>query len=309
MEPHHRAQGHVDQDGGRQVSAWTRALGLTALALGAAASGCKGKTEAVTSPLGGSFEGAITVRVDPHSERAPFDVELRLKQDNVRLDLPGLGESGMPLGKTWGVFRAGEKKGFFALEAAKQAYTLDLDAAGDDVKRGLPARGRPELPRGQAGPTASVKRTGQKATIAGIPCEDWELRSGGERALVCVAEESASWLKFPTKALPDDLGFAAELLDGKHFPVRVIAFDGARETSRIEITKLDKRPIPDADFQVPAGYATIDVAQMLKLGALTGGAPRAMPGMIPLPGLEDMPMPGPGVPPGRPLVAPAKAQK
>ena len=42
----------------------------------------------------------------------------------------------------------------------------------------------------------------------------------GERAVVCMAEESASWLKFPTKALPDDLGFAAELLTGR---IRAVA--------------------------------------------------------------------------------------
>ena len=42
-------------------------------------------------------------------------------------------------------------------------------------------------------------------------------------------------------ALPDDLAFASELLDGKHFPLRVIAYEGARETSRTEVTKLQDR--------------------------------------------------------------------
>lgn len=274
--------------------------GLVVVAL--AAGGCKKNTP--PSPLSGVFEGTLSVRFDPKTGEQPLELDLTLKRDNVRLELPSsLTGSG---GKAWGVFRAGDKKGFLAIAASKQVYLLDLEAAGDDLKKAVPTgRGLPGLPRAPRG-ESNVKRTGQKATVAGIPCEDWELHHEGKRALVCVAEENASWLKLPSKALPDDLAFASELLDGKHFPLRVIAYEGARETSRTEVTKLQQRPVADADFQVPEGFTTIDVQQMLKLGAL--GGPAAMPGMpgfLPpgLPGLEDMPTPGS---PGMPLNFPAQ---
>lgn len=289
-------------------------LGLAVVVLTAA--GCKKKSDTPPSPLSGVFEGTLSVRFDPKSGEQPLELDLTLKKDNVRIELPSsLTAGALGGGKAWGVFRAGEKKGFLAIAASKQAYVLDLEAAGDDLKKAVPTgRGLPGMPRAPSG-ESGVKRTGQKATVAGIPCEDWELHHDGKRALVCVAEESASWLKLPTKALPDDLAFASELLDGKHFPLRVIAYEGTRESSRIEVTKLQQRPVADTEFQVPEGFTTIDVQQMLKVGGLGGPAamPGLLPGMIPgmVPGLEGMPIPGsPGMPLNFPVQpAPLPKQK
>ena len=281
-----------------------RFAALLGLALVVQAAGCKKKTD-TPSPLSGVFEGTLSVRFDSKSGEPPLDLDITLKRDNVRVELPSsLTAGALGGGKAWGVFRAGEKKGFVAIAATKQAYVLDLEAAGDDLKKAVPAArgGLPGLPRTPRG-ASNVKRTGQKSTVAGVPCEDWELHHDGERALVCGADESASWLKLPSLALPDDIAVASELLDGKHFPLRVIAYEGTREASRIEVTKLLQRAVPDTDFQVPAGFTSIDVQQMLKVGA--PGGPAAMPGLLPpgLTGLEDMPIPGS---PGMPLNFPAQ---
>ncbi len=270
------------------------AFGLMALAsLGSV--GCKKKDpagadggssvtgEPVVSPLSGSFEGKIVVHVEgKHSETGPFDMDVTLKKDNVRIDVPKelANDKKLGGGKGWGVFRAGEKKGFFAMEASKQAYTIDFDAAGDDIKK-LPQTQRGAGAGKAATPPPSIKRTGQKAVVAGIPCEEWEVKQDRERALVCMAEESASWLKVPTKALPDELGFAAEMIDGKHFPLRAVAFKGEGQEAKIEVKSIEKKTVADTEFQVPAGYTQIDVVQMLKdlggMGAMGAGGPAGGP--------------------------------
>ena len=220
------------------------------------------------------------------AESGPLDLECTLKNDSMRIDVPkALLEKEQRLGtKAWAVFRASDKKGFFAMEPAKQAYTVDFDAAGDEIKKSMPhPSAAPGVP---TPPKATVKRTGKKDTVANIPCEEWEVTEGEGRALVCMAAESAGWFKLPTKILPDDLALTAELLDGKHFPLRVIGFEKGAESGRVEVKKIEKKPIPDADFQVPAGFTKIDVVEMLKgLGGLPGqpgrGAPPAVPAAKP----------------------------
>lgn len=227
----------------------------------------------VASPLSGSFEGTISVHVaGKKAESGPVDFDCTLKKDSLRIEVPkAVLAKDEKLGtRAWAVFRASDKKGFFAMETSKMAYTVDFDAAGDELKKAVPHAGAP----GMAPSKAAVKRTGKKDTVAGIACDEWEVTEGNDRALVCMAEESASWLKVPTKALPDDLALTAELLDGKHFPLRVVAFEKGAESGRIEVTKIEKKSIPDADFQVPQGYQQIDVMTFLKggMGALMGPA-------------------------------------
>lgn len=250
------------------------------------ATGCTKKDDAanasaspeakVASPLSGTFEGKITLHVDgKKSETGPFDLECEMKNDSLRIDAPKevIAKESRLGNKAWAVFRASDKKGFVAMDPSKQAYTVDFDAAGDDLKKAVPRGGAGAAPGMAPASKATVKRTGKKDTVANISCEEWEVLDGQSRALVCMAEESAGWLKFPTKVLPDDLALAANLLDGKHFPLRVIGFDKEIESGRVEVKKIEKKPIPDADFQVPAGYTQIDVVQMIKGFSGIGGAP------------------------------------
>jgi len=240
-------------------------------------------TEKLTSPLSGTFEGTILLHVDgKKSETGPFDISCSMKNDALRLDIPKkLLDLEKRMGdKAWAVFRAGDKKAFFASEPSKTVYTVDFDAAGDEIKKSIPPHGGAP---GAAPSKATVKRTGKKDTVANIACEEWEVAEGDDKALVCVASENAGWLKFPTKALPDDLALAAELLDGKHFPLRVIGFSKGEESGRMEVKKIEKKALPDGDFQVPQGFQTIDVMQMFKAfggaaGAPAKGAPAGLPG-------------------------------
>jgi hypothetical protein len=87
--------------------------------------------------------------------------------------------------------------------------------------------------------------------------------------------------------VPTESLWMADLLDGKHFPLRFVGYgaDGKTETGRVEVTKVDKKTLPATDFTYPPTYAVIDIQQMLRgLGAMGGmpgvaGVPGGMPGM------------------------------
>jgi hypothetical protein len=81
--------------------------------------------------------------------------------------------------------------------------------------------------------------------------------------------------------IPTEHLWAVELLDGKHFPLRFVGYgnDGKTEESRVEVTKIDKKSLPDSEFTYPPTYKVIDLGQMLAgLGAMPG-----MPGGMPMP--------------------------
>jgi hypothetical protein len=68
----------------------------------------------------------------------------------------------------------------------------------------------------------------------------------------------------PITGIPTEYAWAMELMDGKHFPLRVIGYDektGAEE-GRVELTKFEKKTLPATLFDMPAGYKVVDVEQM-----------------------------------------------
>jgi len=156
-----------------------------------------------------------------------------------------------------------------------------------------------------------ITKTGHTDTVAGYQCEDYDITSSdGKRARVCVSEAGASWLDVVSHAVPGNLFWAKGFLDGQKFPLRVIAFetDGA-ERDRIEVTKLEKKPLQDALFVAPPGYRVIDLEQMMN-GLMGGMPPGMMPGQMPgmmqgqqpgAPGQTPPAMPGqmPGAAPGQ----------
>jgi hypothetical protein len=96
---------------------------------------------------------------------------------------------------------------------------------------------------------------------------------------VCVASEGASWFQLPALGLPSEHAWAAELLDGKHFPLRLVDFgaDG-KEKARIEVTKIDKKTLQASKFEVPAGYKVMDLSQLMQgIPGMPSGVPNFKP--------------------------------
>jgi hypothetical protein len=285
---------------------WTRACAVLALAVSLVGCGKKesppgGGPGAATSaaPAAGSlglaflngFEGEIGLLfkdADDGSKPSP-KLSLMIKDNKLRVDLPAefLASNGM--GKGYAVINTPEKKLYAVLEDKKQVVLVDLDQAGEQLKTfGSAAkpgvRDRKEVP---SAPPPKVTKTGKKDTVAGYGCEIWEIvPDTGEKMSVCVANEGASWFRFPLSGIPTEHAWALELLDGKHFPLRGVAFDKAGvEKGRAEVTKIDKKPLAAALFEIPQGYKVVDLQQMMMALGAMGGA--GMMGKMP-----------PGLPPG-----------
>jgi hypothetical protein len=265
---------------------------------GAAAAGSASPAAAAAGPnplaMLNGFEGEIDLAIKDASKNkaAPevVPIALQIKSDKVRAELPqGVGSKEMPKGHV--VLNAPEKKLYVVMDEQKQIMVLDLNKMGEQMKSF--GQGVPKGPKGDKGgpskPPPKVTKTGVTDKVAGISCENWEVAEETRKvATLCIADQGASWFHLPITGIPTEYAWAMELMDGKHFPLRMIGYDektGA-ESGRIELTKLDKKPIAPAIFDMPPGYKVVDMGQMfagLAGAAGAGGPPGAPPfgGFVP----------------------------
>jgi hypothetical protein len=249
------------------------------------------------------FEGEVEVRLwSKHNATAEQTLRLQVKGDRLRMEVPagtkGMEEMG---GAPRVVFDVKAQKMTAIVDERKMAITMDVARFAEQAKA---ITGSSPSAAPQAQPT--LTRSGKMDTVAGHSCEEWNVVSPtGEKSLVCVATEAAPYIAFPAASLPPEQAWAREVFDGKHLPLRFVGHDrtGAVET-RIQVEKIDKRPIDEALFAIPAGYQVMDMAQMTQ--AMMAGMPSALsPGIAPPAGGVALP-PGLGLPPGMQLPAGVK---
>jgi hypothetical protein len=242
------------------------------------------------------FEGEVGILFKDAAKpgKAAIPVALMIKDNKLRFDLPadmtvpgGMGSKG------YAVLNTPEKKLYLVMDDKKQVVLFDLDKAGEQFKTftsGMEVGPRDSRERREAAPRPppKVTKTGQKDTVAGYVCEIWDvIPETGEKLSACVANEGASWFKFPLGSMPAEHAWALELLDGKHFPLRGIAYDKAgAEKARIEVTKIDKKALVATLFDIPPGYKVVDLQQMFAAMGAMGASP--LMGKMPA-----------GLPPGR----------
>jgi len=255
-----------------------------------------------------SFEGEIDlVAKSADASKPSQSVNVLVRNDRVRVDAPPGSEVAKAVGgKAFMLLRVPDKKLDVVMESSKQVIELDFN--NTDHLKNLAKSQASRSPKGEHAPPEpppKFTKTGQKDTIAGYTCEDWEIASGKDgrkKATMCVAEVGVSFfhLPIPATGVPTEYAFALELVDGQHLPLRVIGYDDktGAESGRVEITKFDRHPLDASLFEVPAGYTTVDAMQML-----AGFAAGRMPGMPP--GMPGIPSGIPGMPPGGLPGAPA----
>jgi hypothetical protein len=233
------------------------------------------------------FEGEIDAVVKENKPgETPTSLQVFVKGDKLRLDLPAKIAQGSAnfLGPgAYVIFDSAAKKLSVVSDAQKQAIVVDLNTSGEQLK-GLKGIGGPPSPGGGAqGPTTKLTKTGKFDSVAGYKCENWDVTSDHREATICVAQEGVSWFSIPMTGIPTERLWMAELVDGKHFPLRLVGYakDGATEENRIEVTKIDKKTLAASQFEYPASYRVVDLAQMVHgLAAMAGSG---MPMTIPLP--------------------------
>jgi len=109
------------------------------------------------------------------------------------------------------------------------------------------------------------RTTGKTDTVAGYACEIWKISSEGKRAEVCAAD-GITWMDLTDLGWSSpELTVAAVASGANKFPLRIVAFgqDGKEET-RLEATKVDKKPLDESRFVVPPDYQVIDLAATMQ---------------------------------------------
>ena len=239
----------------------------------------------LASPLSvlNGFEGQIDLVFKESAPKAedPVPLTLLVKGDKLRVDVPEkFARAGGPLfgTKPYAILDPTAKKLSIVSDEQKQAVVIDLEKSGEQLKNMRPPQ-RP-MPGGAAPPPKAppkLTETGKYDTVAGERCENWDITDDHRDATVCIADHGASFLHIPLTGIPTEQLWMTQLLDGRHFPLRLISYakDGATENSRVEVTHIDKKSPPASAFEYPPSYRVMDLAQML--GGLMSFPPGGRP--------------------------------
>jgi Domain of unknown function (DUF4412) len=127
----------------------------------------------------------------------------------------------------------------------------------------------------QVGEAPTITKTGKHETLAGRDCEDWDVVEpvGQKHEQLCVTE-GMTFFDFTSLAPPGAMAvpvgtWLKEIRERNEFPLRAVRLDPAgKELSRMEVTKIEAKPIDDALFLPPKGYMQFDAT---KMGNLANG--------------------------------------
>jgi hypothetical protein len=267
-------------------TAWSmRRIFVSCVILAVATGGCSKKSgdeaDAEASGAGLAFLNGFEGEIDAFArgkQQPQTPITAFVKGGKLRFDIPesvGQGSPASMLGpKAYAIFDSGAKKLYVVSDMQKQVIVIDLNKSGEQLK----GVGGPHQPGGGGAQQPQVKltKTGKYDTVAGYKCENWDVTSDHREGTVCVAHEGVSWFSVPMTGIPTERLWMAELLDGKHFPLRFVGYDkdGNTEESRVEVTKIDKRSLPASQFEYPPTYRVVDLAQMMAgFGAIPSGMP------------------------------------
>ncbi len=180
------------------------------------------------------FEGVITIRSALRSrDGAPApEVEYMTRAGKLRINLRS------PMG-TMGVIASPAEKKLYMLMDAQSAYMeqpLSFSASDNAV------------------PAPSMTRTGKKETIAGYECEHVRVVSTPDTTDVCLARGLGPYMA-PALGAQMPAWQRALAADGA-FPLKVTKRDG---TVQMEVTKIEKRKLSPALFEVPDSYTKMDM--------------------------------------------------
>lgn len=153
-------------------------------------------------------------------------------------------EIGLTPGSTRIVMDGGSKKMYVINDAAKEYTTTSMAASATPAATAKP----------------KVTKTSRRDKVSGYECEIWDVADGPRTLEVCAAR-GMSFLGLGlafgglTGMSSDPAGWASAIGDAGYFPLRALerAATGA-ELWRYEVTRIDKKSIPEAKVSVPPGY-------------------------------------------------------
>ncbi len=231
---------------------------------GGGVSGLLGKALTLVSPTGEPFEGQISMD-DSVDGKPHTSMVYEVKGDKMRFDEPAH--------NAYVIFNAPEKKMISVDDAKKTATVINLD----DMQKMAASMGAP----GHTAPSAPVENEWDSSVdmnagsdvIAGYACDKWKITETNKKTAKVRKSDAclAKGIGFPDMSSMMGGGgtktgsaWMQKLVTDKYFPLRAVTTEDGVEKTRMEVTKIDKKPLDAARFEVPAGYKVVDMADMMK---------------------------------------------
>jgi hypothetical protein len=218
--------------------------------------------------LAASFEGRVNFKTSADRGKTQ-EIGYFLKGGKMRIEVAGQKEMGgmiMDIAKKQTIMIMDQQRMYMVMEMPDVAAQA-AQAKPDDT---------------------TLDKTGEKEKILGYAAEKYISTSQGKKTDLWLAEGLGAFMAMPSGGPmgggrggrgSSGGGQAWErALAGKDlFPLRVVGYDqGGKENFRMEVTAIDKKPLPDSLFSPPDGYQKFDMGGMMK-GMMPGGVPSGRP--------------------------------
>ena len=151
-------------------------------------------------------------------------------------------------------------KSHFLFKRADGRVMSEMFVDGDANKVYTPLRGRKyaELSIDAVAPPSGLvaKKSGEKDTILGHECEMLTVVDGHSRRDICLATDLP-----PLRINVGPAGGKGfEPAFGQGFPLRISVVDVTNQPGKMEATRIERKPISDADVEIHADWPKIQIA-------------------------------------------------
>lgn len=244
---------------------------------GGGAGGIVSKALSLVTPGGDPFEGDIVLSMKEGTTGKSETIDYEVKGDKLRFDAPSASGKG-----GYVVFNGAEKKMYMIDDAKKQAIVMDLGK----MEASAPTTGPHATGGGGTGTSDedfSIDMSGGTDVVAGYACDVWKVTETNKTTHKVRKTDAclAKGIGFPDMGMSSGKkSWMSKLVTDKFFPLRAVTTEDGVEKSRMEATKIDKKTLAAARFEVPAGYTVIDMSDLMKgLGGMGAGGMGGMHGM------------------------------
>jgi hypothetical protein len=211
-----------------------------------------------------------------------FAVVLDLDADSItHIDFQGRRYVTASVPEYTRALRAAAQAGRAQMAEARKAMEQALKDMPPEQRKQVEQQMRAQMGPGGPGspecvePRREVRKTGQRATVAGFPAERWEVLADGRLesevwvapALPVTRELDARKLEQFSTAMASAGGCGAGAaggdvwkLVGQGYPVRTVAAGGG---PTVEVVRAESRAIPSSEFATPAGFARQPLAEFM----------------------------------------------
>jgi hypothetical protein len=201
-----------------------------------------------------TFEGVVTYQMGAQQNQT---FEYMAKGTKVRFSM-----SGMPAGATNNGGAAMMAGGGMILDGTAQTMTMVMPAVKMYFTQPIPQHpANDTLGRG-----SKITKVGSEV-IAGIPCDDYKTTDsqGKTQGTICIAHGMGNFM-FAAAGRGNAISEMASRISGMSgataggfFPLKYVKEDG---TTVMVATKVEKKPVDDSNFNVPADYKQMPMPTM-----------------------------------------------